>query len=101
MSMPIMVIPEVLALGSAVENAGAATMAGETGATGPEMTAVLPPGLDGASLAASDALIGRGAMAIGMMTGMTAARTMFAETIGVNGVSYAAVDGINQATLAL
>jgi hypothetical protein len=101
MTMPIMVVPEVLALGSAVENAGAATMAGATGATGPEMTAVLPLGLDGASIAAQGALVGHGATAIGMMTGLTAARTVFAETIGVNGVSYAAVDGINQATLAL
>jgi hypothetical protein len=101
MSMPIMVIPEVLALGSAVENAGAATMGAATGATGPELTAVLPPGLDGASIAAADALIGRGATSIGMMTNLTVVRTMFAETIGVNGVSYAAVDGINQATLAL
>lgn len=101
MSMPIMVVPEVLGLGSAVENAGAATMAGATGATGPEMTAVLPPGLDGASLAAADALIGRGATAIGMMTNLTVVRTLFAETIGSNGVGYAAVDALNQATLAL
>jgi len=101
MTLPVMVAPEVLAFGSANENAGAATMAAATGATGPEMTAVLPPGADGASIAAADALIGHGATAIGMMSNLTVVRTMFAETIGVNGVSYEAVDAINQASLAL
>ena len=101
MTMPIMVVPEVLASGSATENAGAATMTGATCAAGPEMTAVLPPGCDAASIAASEALIGRGTVAIGMMTNLTVARTLFAETIGANGAGYVAVDGIQQATLAL
>jgi hypothetical protein len=101
MTMPIMVIPEVLGSGAATEVAGVAAMAGAAGATGPDMTAVLPPGLDGASLAAADALIGRGAAAIGMMTDLTVVRSLFAAAIGANGVGYAAADAINQAALAL
>jgi hypothetical protein len=101
MTVPIGVSPELLGLSSAVEAAGAGTMAGATGGTAPEMTCVLPPGNDAASIAVADALVMRGAAAVGMMTDLTTVRGLFAGTIGANGAGYAAVDGINQAMLAL
>jgi hypothetical protein len=101
MTVPIGVSPELLGLSSAMETAGAGTMAGATGATAPEMTCILPPGNDAASIAAADALMVRGGAAVGMMSDLTTVRGLFAATIGANGAGYAAVDAINQATLAL
>jgi len=91
----------LLGMSAAVENAGAASMAGAAGAASPEIAAVLPPGLDGASVAAAEGLNARGAATMGLMADLTTVRSLFAETIGANGVGYAAVDGINQATLAI
>jgi hypothetical protein len=101
MTVPIGVSPELLGLSSAIETAGAATMAGTTGATAPEMTCVVPPGSDAASIAASDALVLRGTAAVGMMADLTTVRGLFAAAIGANGAGYAAVDAVNQAMLAL
>jgi PE family len=101
MTVPIGVDPALLGMSAAVETAGAGSMAGASGAAAPEITAVLPPGADGASVAAAEGLNARGAATVGLMADLTTVRSLFADTIGVNGVSYAAVDAINQATLAI
>jgi len=38
---------------------------------------------------------------VAMMTELTTMGSLFADTVGVNGIGYAAVDGINEATLAI
>ena len=101
MTVPIGVNPAVLALSSAVETAGAASMAGAALGAAPTMTTVLPPGADAASAAAAAGLNARGAAALGVLADLTAVRALFADTVGVNGVSYAAADAINQASLAI
>jgi PE family len=100
MTVPIGVDPALLGLSAAVENAGAGSMAGAAGAAAPEITAVQPPGADGASVAAAEGMNARGAATMGLMADLTTVRSLFADTIGINGVSYAGVDLINQATLA-
>ena len=100
MTVPIGVDPALLGLSAAVENAGASSMAGASGAAAPEFSAVLPPGADGASVAAGEGLNARGAATMGLMSDLTTVRSLFADTIGMNGVGYAGVDLINQATLA-
>jgi PE family len=101
MTGPIGVNPALLGLSSAIETAGAAAMAGVTGSAAPTMTMVLPPGADPTSAAAAAGLNARGAAALAVMADLTTVRALFAQTVGVNGVSYAAVDAINQASLAL
>ena len=36
-----------------------------------------------------------------MMTELTTTGSLFSDIVGVNGIGYAAVDGINEATLAI
>ena len=99
MSGLIGVDPAVLAASAGVENAGAATMAGAMASAGPLVCSVLPPGGDTVSAAAAAGLNARGAATEAMMTELTAMRALFGDTIGVNGVSYAATDTIGQAIL--
>ena len=70
------------------------------GAAGP-VTAILPPGAEDASAAAAAAFVARGAETEAVLAQLTAIRAMFAETVGASGVAYTAMDGINEATLAL
>lgn len=91
----------LLGLAAAIEAAGSGVMGGAAAGAAPTVAAVLPPGGDVASAAAAAGLSARGAAALAMMTELATVRSLFASTIGVNGVSYAAQDAINQATLAL
>jgi hypothetical protein len=91
----------LLGLSSAIQGATAATMAGTTTGAAPEVSAVLPPGGDAASAAAASGLSARGAAAIAMLSELTMGHGLFADTVGVSGVSYAAQDGINQVALAV
>jgi hypothetical protein len=100
MTSPIGVETALLGTSAAMEAAGAGTMTGTTAGAAPEITAVLPPGADGASAAFAAALNARGAETLALMADLTTVRALFADTIGVSGLSYAAVDGINQAMLA-
>jgi len=97
----ILVNPALLGMSAAVETAGTSAMAGAAGGAAPTITAVMPPGADGASVAASAGLNARGAAAMALMANLTAVRGMFATNVGVNGVSYAAMDAVNEASLAL
>jgi PE family len=91
----------LLGLSAAIQAAGAGTIVGTTGAAAPEVTMVLPPGGDAASAAAAGGLSARGAAAIAMLTELATGQGLFADTIGVSGVSYAAQDGINKVALAV
>jgi hypothetical protein len=99
MSFLIGVDPAMLAASAGVENAGAASMAAAMGSSGPLLCSVLPPGGDTVSAAASAGLNARGAVTEAMMAQLVAMRALFGDTIGVNGVSYAATDTIGQAIL--
>jgi hypothetical protein len=102
MTSPLMLINSpLLAMASATENAGAATMGGTmAGAAGP-VTAILPPGAEDASAAAAAAFAARGAETEAVLAQLTTVRALFAETVGTSGVAYTAMDAINEATLAL
>jgi hypothetical protein len=91
----------LLGVSSAIQGATAGSMAGATAAAAPEVTAILPPGADGASAAAAAGLSARGAAAIAMLTELTTGHALFADTVGVSGVSYTAQDGISQVALAV
>ena len=43
----------------------------------------------------------RGATTIAMLTELTTGHALFADTVGVSGVSYAAQDGISQVALSV
>lgn len=90
--------PAVLAMSAGIENAGAASMAAATAASAP-MCTVVPPGTDAPSAAAAGGLNARGAATQAMMSELVAMRALFGDTVGVNGVSYAAVDAVSQATM--
>lgn len=62
---------------------------------------ILPPGGDAASAAAAAGLSARGAAAIAMLAELTAGHGLFADTVGVSGVSYSAQDAIQQVALAV
>jgi hypothetical protein len=102
MTSPLMLINAPVVAGSAaVEDAGAATMSGTmAGAAGP-VTAVLPPGAEDASAAAAAAFSARGAETVAMLTQLTTVRALFAQTMASSAAGYTAVDGINEATLAI
>jgi hypothetical protein len=91
----------LLGLSSAIQGATAGSMAGTTVGAAPEVTAILPPGGDAASAAAAAGLSARGAAAVAMLTELTTGHSLFADTIGVSGLSYTAQDGINQVALAV
>lgn len=91
----------LLGLSAAIQSTTAGTMAGTTAGAAPEVATVLPPGGDAASAAAAAGLSARGAAAIAMLTELTTSHGLFADTVGVSGVSYAAQDGINQVALAV
>ncbi|WP_071286281.1 PE family protein [Mycolicibacterium llatzerense] len=100
MSSPlILASAPVLAASAATEDAGTATMAGVTaGAAGP-LAAVLPPGMDDASVAAAAAFIAHGTEATAIMSQLALVRGMFAQTIAANGVAYTATDVASAASL--
>lgn len=102
MTSPVMLIDSpLLAMASATEDAGAATMGGTmAGAAGP-VTAILPPGAEDASAAAAAAFVARGAETEAVLAQLVAVRAMFAQTVGASGVAYTAMDAINEAALAL
>jgi hypothetical protein len=76
-------------------------MAGTTAGAATEVTMVLPPGGDAASAAAAAGLSARGAAAVAMLTELTAGHGLFADTVGVSGISYSAQDAIQQVALAV
>jgi hypothetical protein len=101
MTSPLLINAPALGVASAVENAGAATMAGTgAGAAGP-VTAILPPGAEDASAAAAAAFGARGAETMAMLTQLTTVRALFANTIATSGAAYLATDAINDATLSI
>ena len=91
----------LLGVSSAIQGATAGSMAGATAAAAPEVTAILPPGGDAASAAAAAGLSARGAAAIAMLTELTTGHALFADTVGVSGVSYTAQDAISQVALSV
>ena len=91
----------LLGLSSAVQGATAGSMAGTTAGAAPEVCTVLPLGGDAASAAAAAGLSARGAAAIAMLTELTTGHSLFADTVGVSGLSYAAQDGISQVALSV
>ena len=99
MSFLIGVDPAMLAASAGAESAGAASMAAAMGSAGPLVCSVLPPGGDVPSAAAAAGLNARGAATEAMMAELVGMRALFGDTIGVNGVSYAATDTIGQAIL--
>jgi hypothetical protein len=101
MSGLIGVDPAMLAASSGVENAGAASMQAAAAAAAPLTCSVLPMGGDTVSVGAAAGLNARGAVTQAMMAELSAMRGLFADTIGVNGVSYAATDTIGQAILSV
>ena len=101
MSGLIGVDPALLGLSSGIQGATAGTMAGTTAGAAPEVCTVLPLGGDAASAAAASGLSARGAAAIAMLTELTTGHGLFADTVGVSGLSYTAQDGINQVALAV
>jgi hypothetical protein len=101
MTVPLLINSPLLAMSSATEDAGVATMGGTmAGAAGP-VTAILPPGAEDASAAAAAAFVARGAETEAMLAQLTAVRALFAQTIAASGVAYTAMDALNEATLAL
>jgi hypothetical protein len=75
MTGPVLVNAPLVAMASAVETSGAATMAGTSaGAAGP-VTAILPPGAEDASAAAAAGFVARGAETMAMMTQLGALRS--------------------------
>ena len=56
---------------------------------------------DAASAAAAAGLSARGAAAIAMLTELTTGHALFADTVGVSGVSYTAQDAISQVALSV
>jgi PE family len=101
MSGPIGVDAPLLGLSSAIQGSTAATMAGTTVGAAPEVCTVLPPGGDAASAAAASGLSARGAAAVAMLAELTTGHGLFADTVGVSGLSYTAQDGINEVALAV
>jgi hypothetical protein len=101
MSGIIGVDPALLGLSSAIQGATAGAMAGTTAGAAPEVTMVLPPGGDAASAAAAGGLSARGAATVAMLTALTTGHGLFADTVGVSGISYSAQDAIQQVALAV
>jgi hypothetical protein len=101
MSGLIGVDPALLGASAGVESAGAASMSAAMGAAAPLVCGVLPPGGDVPSMTAAEALNARGAATEAMMTELSGMRALFGDTIGVNGVSYAAVDSTSKAILSV
>jgi hypothetical protein len=92
---------ELLGLSSGIETASTGAMAGASSGASPMITAVLPPGADAPSATVSAALNARGAATLAMLAELTGVRSLFADTIGVSGVSYAAVDAVGQSMLSV
>lgn len=61
----------------------------------------VPIGVNPALLGLSAGLNARGAETVAMMTELTTTGSLFSDIVGVNCIGYAAVDGINEATLAI
>jgi hypothetical protein len=99
MSGIIGVDPALLGLSSAIQGATAEAMAGTTAGAAAEVTMVLPPGSDAASAAAAGGLSARGAAAIAMLTELATGHGLFADTVGISGISYSAQDAVNQVAL--
>jgi hypothetical protein len=91
----------VLAASAAAENAGAGSMLAAMGAAAPLTCAVLPPSGDAPGAMAAAGLNARGAATQAMMTELAGMRSLFGDTIGVNGASYAATDAIGSTILSL
>jgi hypothetical protein len=97
-----MLINAPLVAGSAAtEEGGAATMAATMGGAAGPVTAILPPGTEDASAAAAAAFAARGAETAAMLAQLSAVRSLFADTVAASAAGYTAVDGINEALLAL
>jgi hypothetical protein len=99
MTLPISVDPALLGSASAVEGAGAATMAGVGAGAAPAITAVLPAGVDSVSTLASTVLSQRGAATIAALTEYVTQRQMFASTVGLSGASYGLTELLNTVAL--
>jgi hypothetical protein len=91
--------PALLGTSAAVEAAGAGTMAGAAGGAAPEITMIVGPGLDGASLALAAGFNARGLATDAMMTELTTYRSLFSDTVAMNGVGYAGVDVASKALI--
>ncbi|HZA10650.1 PE family protein [Mycobacterium sp.] len=95
MTLPILVDPALLGVSAGVEHAGTATMAAASGVATPVISTVLPAGADAVSIGAAEALNARGAATAGALTEFVAMREMFADTLGLSGVSYALREALN------
>jgi PE family protein len=96
--MVINIDPAIVAAAASSETGGTATMAGATAAAAGPTCAVVPPGADDVSVRAAAALCARGAATSGILAEYIAMRGMFAGAIGTSGVTYDAVEAVNQAT---
>jgi len=71
-----------------------------TGAA-PAITGLVPAGSDSVSRIAAEALRARGAATMGAVTQFAAMRELFAATVGLNGVGYAASEFLNTVALTI
>jgi hypothetical protein len=102
MSSPLMLInAPLLAAQAAAEEAGSGTMSGAMGGAAGPVTAILPPSVDDIGAAVSAGFAARGAETEAMLAQLVMVRGLFAGTVATSGLAYTAMDGINEAIVAL
>jgi hypothetical protein len=102
MSSPLMLInAPLLAAQAAAEEAGTGSMAGTMGGAAGPVTAILPPSVDDIGTALSAGFAARGAETEAMLAQLVMVRGLFAGTVASSGLAYTAMDGINEAIVAL
>lgn len=102
MSSPLMLVnAPLLALQAGNEVAGTASMAGAMGGAAGPTSAILPPSTDDIGAALSAGFAARGAETDAMFAELCMVRGLFASTITASSAAYVAMDGINEAAIAL
>ena len=102
MSSPLMLVnAPLLAAQAAAEAAGSGTMAGVMGGAAGPVTAIAPPSADDIGSALSAGFAARGAETSAMLAQLVMVRGLFASTVAASGAAYTAMDGINEAIVAL
>lgn len=95
------VAPEVLAVSSAVETEGTASLGGAAAAATAPMTGVVPAGPSPALVLLASAAAARGVEALGALAMLTGAKGLFGSTVAVSGVGYEAVDAAASTALTI
>ena len=101
MTSPLLINAPMLGVASAVETAGAATMAGTGAGAAPTINGIAPINMGQEGLAFQAACLARGAETIGMLTHLVTVRGLFAATITASGAGYTATNAINTTTLSI